>query len=71
LLVALKVLALALLWWLFFSSSHRIAVDAHATNERLGVAHAGAGPGASGTQADAAAAAAAARPRCAAPEVCR
>jgi hypothetical protein len=37
-LVALKVAALALLWWLFFSPPHRISVDAQAASRHLGVA---------------------------------
>lgn len=37
-LLALKVAALALLWWLFFSPPHRITVDDEAASRRLGVA---------------------------------
>jgi hypothetical protein len=36
-LLVLKVAALALLWWLFFSPEHRTPVDAAATGQRLGV----------------------------------
>jgi len=36
-LIALKLLALALLWWLFFSPSHRTAVDAETASRRLGM----------------------------------
>jgi hypothetical protein len=36
-LIALKLLALALLWWLFFSPGHRTVVDADAAGRRLGV----------------------------------
>jgi hypothetical protein len=36
-LIALKVVALALLWWLFFSPAHRTVVDADAAGHRLGV----------------------------------
>jgi uncharacterized membrane protein len=36
-LIALKLVALALLWWLFFSPAHRAAVDADAAGRRLGV----------------------------------
>jgi hypothetical protein len=36
-LVALKVAALALLWWLFFSPVHRITVDAEAASRRFGM----------------------------------
>jgi len=36
-LIALKLVALALLWWLFFSPTHRTAVDADAAGRRLGV----------------------------------
>jgi hypothetical protein len=35
LLLLLKVAALVLLWWLFFSPAHRIAVDGAATGRRL------------------------------------
>jgi len=41
-LMALKVAALVLLWWLFFSPAHRVVVDAEATADRLGVARAAA-----------------------------
>ena len=34
-LLALKVAALALLWWLFFSPVHRTAVEAQAESRRL------------------------------------
>jgi len=37
-LIALKLVALALLWWLFFSPAHRTAVDADSASHRLGVA---------------------------------
>jgi hypothetical protein len=37
-LVALKIAALALLWWAFFSPAHRITVDGEAARERLGLA---------------------------------
>jgi hypothetical protein len=37
-LLALKVAALALLWWLFFSPAHRITVDGEAASRRFGVA---------------------------------
>jgi type II secretory pathway component PulM len=37
-LIALKLIALALLWWLFFSPAHRTMVDADAAGRRLGVA---------------------------------
>ena len=37
-LIAIKLAALALLWWLFFSPAHRTAVDADAAGRRLGVA---------------------------------
>ena len=48
-LMALKIAALALLWWLFFSPAHRVAVDAEAAGRRIGVAHAqvGLAPGGS------------------------
>jgi hypothetical protein len=36
-LIAIKLAALALLWWLFFSPTHRVAVDADAAGHRLGV----------------------------------
>jgi hypothetical protein len=36
-LVALKVAALALLWWLFFSAAHHTRVDAAAAGRRLGM----------------------------------
>ena len=36
-LIALKLVALALLWWLFFSPAHRTAVDSDAAGRRLGV----------------------------------
>jgi hypothetical protein len=36
-LLLLKALALALLWWLFFSPGHRTVVDASATSRRLAV----------------------------------
>jgi hypothetical protein len=39
LLVGLKVLALALLWGLFFSSAHRVTVDADQASRRLGLAY--------------------------------
>jgi hypothetical protein len=70
LLVALKVLALALLWWLFFSPTHRPRVDAHAASERLGVAYSKAVSGASGGGTDAGPAAAA-HTRCPGHEECR
>jgi hypothetical protein len=41
-LIALKLVALALLWWLFFSPAHRTVVDADATGRRLGMAKAAA-----------------------------
>jgi uncharacterized membrane protein len=43
-LIAIKLVALALLWWLFFSPAHRTAVDADAAGRRLGVAEAAATP---------------------------
>jgi hypothetical protein len=43
-LVLLKLLALTLLWWLFFSPAHRVAVDARSTGQHLGLAPA-ASPG--------------------------
>jgi hypothetical protein len=36
--LAAKLAALALLWALFFSGAHRLAVDAPATGRQLGVA---------------------------------
>ena len=36
-LIALKLVALALLWWLFFSPAHRTKVDADAAGRRFGV----------------------------------
>jgi hypothetical protein len=36
-LIVLKLAALALLWWLFFSPAHRTVVDADAAGRRLGV----------------------------------
>jgi len=36
-LLAVKFAALILLWWLFFSPSHRQHVDGEATSERLAV----------------------------------
>jgi len=39
-LMALKVAALVLLWWLFFSPAHRVVVDAQATAARMGVSSA-------------------------------
>ena len=36
-LIAIKLVALALLWWLFFSPAHRTAVDADTTRHRLGM----------------------------------
>jgi type II secretory pathway component PulM len=36
-LIALKLAALALLWWLFFSPAHRTLVDADAAGRRLGM----------------------------------
>ena len=41
-LIALKLAALALLWWLFFSPAHRMVVDADAAGHRLGMAGAAA-----------------------------
>jgi type II secretory pathway component PulM len=41
-LIALKLAALALLWWLFFSPAHRTVVDADAAGRRLGMAEAAA-----------------------------
>jgi type II secretory pathway component PulM len=41
-LIALKLVALALLWWLFFSPAHRTVVDADAAGRRLGMAEAAA-----------------------------
>jgi len=37
LLLALKLLALTALWWLFFSPIHRTSVDAVSAGRRLGV----------------------------------
>jgi hypothetical protein len=37
-LLALKLAALSLLWWAFFSPSHRTAVDAAAASQRLSLA---------------------------------
>jgi hypothetical protein len=58
-LIALKLVALALLWWLFFSPAHRTTVDADAAGRRLGVAEAAArtdsaaaGPAAQGATRD-------------------
>jgi type II secretory pathway component PulM len=42
-LIALKLVALVLLWWLFFSPAHRTVVDADAAGRRLGMAEAAAG----------------------------
>ena len=36
--IALKLAALALLWWLFFSPAHRTVVDADAAGRQLGMA---------------------------------
>jgi hypothetical protein len=36
-LMAVKLAALALLWWLFFSPAHRTAVDGAATGRQLGI----------------------------------
>jgi hypothetical protein len=44
-LIALKLVALALLWWLFFSPAHRTVVDADAAGRRLGVPQAAARAG--------------------------
>jgi type II secretory pathway component PulM len=41
-LIALKLVALALLWWLFFSPAHRTVVDADAAGRRLGMVEAAA-----------------------------
>ena len=41
-LIALKLVALALLWWLFFSPAHRTLVDADAAGRRLGMPQAAA-----------------------------
>ena len=41
-LIALKLVALALLWWLFFSPAHRTVVDADAAGRRLGMTEAAA-----------------------------
>jgi hypothetical protein len=38
--MALKLAALVLLWWLFFSPVHRTAVDADAAGQRLRVSEA-------------------------------
>jgi hypothetical protein len=38
-LIALKVAALALLWWLFFSPTHRTQVDADGASRRLSLTH--------------------------------
>jgi len=58
-LIALKLVALALLWWLFFSPAHRTVVDADAAGRRLGVPQAAArtetapsGPAAPGVRGD-------------------
>jgi hypothetical protein len=58
-LIALKLVALALLWWLFFSPAHHTVVDADAAGRRFGVAQAAAsaapapaGPSAQGGQRD-------------------
>jgi hypothetical protein len=37
-LLLLKLFALTLLWWLFFSPQHRVRVDARATQQHLGLA---------------------------------
>jgi len=37
-LIAIKFVALALLWWLFFSPAHRTVVDADSASHRLGMA---------------------------------
>jgi hypothetical protein len=47
-LLLLKFAVLGLLWGLFFSPAHRSAVDARATGERLGMAHATATPARAG-----------------------
>ena len=39
-LLAVKFAALILLWWLFFSPSHRQHIDGEATSERLAVVQA-------------------------------
>jgi hypothetical protein len=39
-LIAIKLAALALLWWLFFSPAHRTTVDADTAARRLGVVRA-------------------------------
>jgi hypothetical protein len=44
LLLALKLAALVLLWWLFFSPPHRSPVDAAAAGRRLAVERAAASP---------------------------
>jgi hypothetical protein len=36
-LVLLKIAALALLWWLFFSPVHRTGVDGHAAGQHFGL----------------------------------
>ena len=55
-LIALKLVALALLWWLFFSPAHRTVVDADAAGRRLGMAEAAAAiESAAGTESPAAA----------------
>jgi hypothetical protein len=41
-LITLKLVALALLWWLFFSPAHRTTVDADVIGRRLGVPQAAA-----------------------------
>jgi hypothetical protein len=41
-LIAIKLVALVLLWWLFFSPAHHTTVDADAAGRRLGVAAAAA-----------------------------
>jgi hypothetical protein len=58
-LIALKLVALALLWWLFFSPAHRTLVDADAAGRRLGMPQAAAqteaapaGPAAPGPRRD-------------------
>jgi len=45
-LFALKVAALALLWWLFFSPAQRVAVDADSTSRRFRLTAAAAPDGA-------------------------
>ena len=44
-LIALKLVAFALLWWLFFSPAHRTVVDADAAGRRLGMTEAAARTG--------------------------